>query len=176
MVIIKHKLLKKEYQRIKPPQFKTRIEELLWLKNEKMNLELINIKYIYISKEDILKMKRSADTNLLYIYDKYKNNTNDYIKIINNDENKKIIHTLLNTEWIIILNNVRKLSLEELEEELNNLEEKIWFLKDKKTPDILNNYLNNSIHLLEYKKESLKNIQKLKREKKKIIIKNKRQN
>ena len=176
MIIIKYNVIKKEYQRIKPPLFKTRIEEILWLKNEMINCEVHNIKYVYISKNDILMMKKSNDININNIYNMYKDNNGEYIKIINNDQNKKIIHTLLNTEWLTILNNVIYLTQDKLNEKIDDVECKINNIKEKKKNESLSIYINNSIELLEYKKEELYNVKEYKSKGKKIKYKNKRHN
>ena len=174
MIIIKYNMLKKEYQRLKPPTFKTRMDEILWLKNEKMNYELLNIKYIYISKEDILMMKNSNDINLNNIYNKYKGYSGEYIKILNNEENKKIIYSILKTEWLIVLNNFMRSSKEELNNTIDETNKKIEILKERKTTDNLSIYLNNNIKLSEYKKEKLYNEKKYNNRRKKIKYKNKR--
>lgn len=166
MLIINRNNKLREYQMPKMPNFEHKRLEYAWLKQQKREAELINIRGIYIQMKDINQMIYSRSMRMVSLYAQYqrlrkniKHSDEDYILITKTQKgnseifNKELIFDIVKSDWIINLDEISNKSTEELETELINLDSKIQDARSKLNNSGLRKIdINNRIKLLEYKK------------------------
>ena len=171
MLIINRTEKIKKYQIPKKPNFENARNEIIWLKQQKMEAELINIKGIYIQVKDINQMIYSRSMRMVSLYAQYqrlrsniKHSDEDYILINKTQKgnseafNKELIYDIIKSDWILKAYEVENMSSKELELEISDLDTKIQKLKSKFNDSGLHKAdINNRIKLLEYKKSCLAN-------------------
>jgi len=122
----------------------------------------------------------SDNSRLISFYTKscrnnyYNLNDFDYITIYKTNELKKdLIYSLINTDWLINVDDIKHKSFEEIEEDCNVLENKINLLKEKinHNSPIYHN-INNRIKLLQYKLSCLNEFLLTKKTEDKTITQN----
>ncbi len=158
VVIINRKKNIEEYKFKQMPKFSHKRLAIAWCHAEEMNAELLNIKSIDIEVKDIKQMVYSSRTRLFFLYSHLnlkEYNDNDYINISKYKEgNGAFIFEILNTSWILKLEDLENKSNEELEYDIFSLQSKIEDAKKKITPSNMH-HLANDIKLLEYKLSGL---------------------
>lgn len=166
MLIINRNKKIKEYQMPKMPGYEQKILAIAWLKQQRMEAELINIHSINIQIKDIKQMIYAKSFRLVSLYAKYqrktrktKQNDEDYITITKvkkgskkESVNKELIYDIITADWLINSEEIENKSAEELEKELQNINSEIRKLNIKLNKSAYSKFdVTNRISLLTYK-------------------------
>ena len=170
MLIINKTKKEKNYKMPPVPMYEHKILTIAWLKKQRMESELINIKSISIQVKDIRQMIYSKSFRMVSLYAKcqrglqYTNqNDEDYITITKSKKgskkesvNKDLIYDIITSDWIINAEEIANKSVEEIETELQSLESEIEKLNVKLTKNAFSKTdITSRINLLTYKKACL---------------------
>jgi len=170
MLIINKTKKEKEYRIPKMPNYENKLLAIAWLKQQKMEAELSNIKSISIQIKDINQMIYSKSFRMVSLHAKYRRhvrNTNqndeDYITIIKSKKgskkesvNKKLIYDIITSDWIINYAEIKNKTTKELEEELLNLETEIQKINIKSEKSAFSKSdIISKVHLLTYKQKCI---------------------
>lgn len=152
--ILKHK--KKEKQPI-PPKFKSKQEELLWYRKQKMKAQLLQIKHVSIQYKDIQKMLFENDRRLINLYMRTDfsqiDDLNKYMQISRFKDGCDIIVALIiNSDWLVNQEELEQMTYEEINQECLQTEQKINLLKQQPQTE----QIENRIILLEYKLNTIR--------------------
>jgi len=164
MLIINERKQKRRYNTPEMPKFSNRRTEIMWLKIQKMESELINIKSVSVQIKDINQMIYSENQQLISLYATYarqqlKSNLHNESFITfdkSKKDNKQIIYALLNADWILNIEDLENKSVEELEQVVIDLDYKIQKLLLKENSCSNKGALKNRIKLLKYKLSCIK--------------------
>lgn len=155
MIIINKTRKNKKYQTTKIPNFKNKKSKLVWLKQQRMNVILANIKNVSIQVKDIKQMIYSSNSFLVALYTKLSlnnyNSNDDYITIPKSKYNKTLIYSLITTDWLINYDDIKNKTDEEIEQICMEIENKISKLMDNSIKEKYYCNINNKIRLLQYK-------------------------
>ena len=166
MLIINRTRKEKEYQIPKMPGFEHKKLAIAWLKEQKMESEVANIRSISIQVKDISQMIYSKSFRMVSLHAKCqrnkihtKLNDEDYITINKikkgskkESVNKELIYDIITSDWIINAEEIENKSNETLEKELQNIESEIQKLNIKLTKNAFSKSdIISRIKLLEYK-------------------------
>lgn len=144
-----------EYKFEQIPNFSHRKVVIVGYRIQQMNAELINIKSIDIQIKDIRQMIYSHNPRLVSLYARINliggYSDDDYINISNyKKDNKSLIFEMLNTNWLLKLEDLENKTDEELKYESLCLQSKIDDMKRR--ANYSSTYrTEHNIKLLEYK-------------------------
>lgn len=147
----------KEYQIPEMPNFENKRAKVVWLKTQQMLGTICNIKSVSVQIKDIKHMIYSKNTRLISLYARFRFNNgsyndNDYITITNsNNLNKTFIYALISSDWLLNIEDLKNKSIEELQQECTNLQNKICELNEKRKQMINHGEIDFKIKLFEYK-------------------------
>lgn len=152
--ILKHK---KKEKVPTPPRFKTRYEELLWYRKQKMKAQLLQIKHVSIQYKDIQKMLFEKDKRLINLYMRTDfsqiDDLNKYMQISRFKDGCDIIVALIiNSDWLVNQDELEQKPPEEIDQECLNVQKEIETLKQQPQTE----EIQNRIILLEYKLETIR--------------------
>lgn len=155
MIIINRKHKIEQYKVSSMPKFSHRRTAIKWEYNEQLNAELINIKSIDIQVKDIRQMKYSSTPLLVSLFAQLdlagEYSDEDYINISKYKKgNKALIFAILNTDWLLRLEDLENKTEDELEYEILCLQNNLNATKKKENSNNAYN-IENHIKLLEYK-------------------------
>ena len=166
MLIINRTKKLKKYEMPKMPDFEYKILKYAWLRYQKREAELINIRSIDIQVKDIKQMIYAKSFRMVSLHAKClrnmyntKINDEDYITLVKAKKgskkesvNKELIYDIITADWIINSEEIEDKSIEELENELQNIESRIQRLNLKLTKGAFSKSdIANRINLLTYK-------------------------
>ena len=157
MIIITKLKQPKKFVEREMPNFESRRAKVMWLKNQKKLLALSTIKSVSVQIKDIKKMIYSDEPRLISLYAKFNLNKQSY-----NDEdyltftkrknsNKSLIYSLISADWIINYNEIADKSDSDLEQECNELSNRISSLIEMKQNSPFKHKLEHKIKLYQYK-------------------------
>lgn len=157
MYKIKNLKKEKKQKAFIPPKFNNRKEELAWYRKQKMKAQLSQIKHVSIQYKDIKMMLFDEDRRLINLYMRTDfsqvDDLNKYIQISRFKDGCDIIVALIiNSDWLVNQEILDNKSLDEIEIECNNIENKINDLKSLTQTD----EVKNKIILLEYKLSTIR--------------------
>ena len=166
MIIITKTKQQTEYIIPPMPNFENRRTRVAWLRNQKMQAALSNIESVSIQIKDIKHMIYTRNPRLISLYTKfnlpnknYSYQDEDYITITKNNQlNKSLIYALINTEWIINIENINNKTNEEIEQQCIETQNIISKLTEKKKTTTMYTEIDNQIKLFNYKLSCLSNI------------------
>ena len=155
MIIINRRKNTEKYKFEQMPNFSHRRSVTKWNHIQKMNAELMNIDSIDIQVKDIRQMIYPHHPNLVSLYARLdlmgEYSDDDYINIPKcKQDNKYLIFEILNTNWLLKLDDLENKTEEELEYEKFCLQNEISNMK-KSIKSSNAYYANDNIKLLEYK-------------------------
>lgn len=162
MIIITKLKQPKKFVERKMPNFESRHEKVIWLKNQKKLLALSTIKSVSVQFKDIKRMIYSEDPRLISLYAKSNlnrrsYNDEDYITITKRKNiNKSLIYSLISADWIINYDEITDKSNSDLEQECNELNSRIFSLIEIKKTSPYKHELEHKIKLYQYKLLCLK--------------------
>ena len=124
-----------------------------------MLASIFNIKSVSVQVKDIKQMIYSKNPHLVSLYAKFRLNSasssysdNDYITISkSSDLNKSLIYAMISTEWLLDAGYIEKKSLEEIQQECLDLQNKIYELYERRKQMISHVDIDFKIKLFEYK-------------------------
>lgn len=156
MIIINKNKTNKEYQIPEMPNFQSRKLKVLWLRRQRMETIVTNIKSVSVQVKDIKQMIYSENPKLISLYaflqrhNSY--NDEDYITISKYKKgNKPKIYALINADWLINIDEINNKSIDEIENECIELENIIEELKNRKKERNTSISIDDRIKLLQYK-------------------------
>lgn len=163
MVIIEENKRKRKYKMADMPKFKSRRSSVNFLLKQRRHARILNIKSVFIQVKDINMMIYTKDARLLSLYAKLKRtelksgnfDDEDYVVIQKiSDSNKSLIASILESDWLLKINELDEMSTELVEAKKNTLECQLRILKEdnEKYPHLK---FDDRIKLLEYKLECL---------------------
>lgn len=126
-----------------PPKFRSKREELLWYKKQRMKAKLLPIKSVSIQYKDIQQMLYEDDPRLVKfamgIDFSQIDDLDKYMQISRfKDGCEIIVFLIIDSYWLINQEELDNKTSSELEEECFMLEQKINFLKQQKTKSAYN--------------------------------------
>lgn len=156
--ITKTKQIKK-YQMPEMPNFENRRAKVVWLRRQKMLATIHNIKSVSVQIRDIKQMIYSKNPRLISLYARLRfinnsssYNDNDYITITKSSNlNKSLMYALISSDWLLNIEDLQNKSIEELQQECTNLQNKICELNEKRKQMINHGDIDFKIKLFEYK-------------------------
>lgn len=160
MIVIKKVKKAKKYQMPEMPIFKYRKEKVLWLKRQKKNVTLLNIKNISVQVRDIKQMIYAQNVELRYLYVKFAQQSyyddEDYITISKYKKgNFSLLYALISADWLINVEDINNKTFEEIGEDCAILEREISELKIRKQETGNHDTIDKRIKLLQYKLQCL---------------------
>ncbi len=149
----------KKYQMPEIPNFENRRTKVLWLRRQKMLAPIYNIKSVSVQVKDIKHMIYSKNPRLISLYARLRfinnsssYNDNDYITITKSSNlNKSLMYALISSDWLLDIENLKNKSIEELQQECTNLQNKICELNERRKQMINHGDIDFKIKLFEYK-------------------------
>ena len=156
--ITKTKQIKK-YQMPEMPNFENKIAKVLWLRKQQKLATIHNIKSVSVQIRDIKQMIYSKNPRLISLYARFhlnnnskSYNDNDYITITKSSNlNKSLMYALISSDWLLNIEDLKNKSIEELQQECTNLQNKICELNEKRKQMINHVDIDFKIKLFEYK-------------------------
>ena len=145
------------------PNFKTKRGSINWFLRQRRNATLLNVKSVSVQVKDINMMVYTKDARFLSLYAKLKRaelkggsfDDEDYVLICKtSDLNKSLMYSILESDWLLNINQLDEMSTELVEAKKNADECQLRILKDDKAkyPHLK---LDDRIKLLEHKINSL---------------------
>lgn len=159
MIIITKIKRPKKYQMPEIPNFENKRAKTIWLKRQKMLASIHNIKSVSVQVKDIKQMIYSKNLRLISFFAKFHlrpdvklYSDDDYITILKSTNlNKSLIYALISTDWLLQLSTLENKSIEELQQDCTELQNKILELKERKKQIPNNTDIDYRIKLYEYK-------------------------
>ena len=139
------------------PNFENKRAKVVWLKTQQMLGAICNIKSVSVQIKDIKHMIYSKNPRLISLYARFRFNNgsyndNDYITIMNsNSLNKILIYDLISLDWLLNIEELKNKSIDELQKECMDLQNKICELSERKMHMINHEDVDFKIKLFEYK-------------------------
>jgi|GEM_PF-5978888 len=161
MLIInkKQRLVKNKSEHV--PEFSNARLKILWLKNQRNEAILLNVKSVSLQVKDIKQMRLSSSINLISLYARFESKLSclddeEYITFSKQKKSDKhTILSIINADWILLQTQIENMSVEEIEKIYFELEEKIFNLKAGVVDRCRSIDYYNSLKLLEYKRNCI---------------------
>lgn len=156
MVIVEENKTKRKYVL---KQYKN----MSYILRQRRNVRILNIKSVSVQVKDINMMIYTKDARLLSLYAKLKRSElkggsfddEDYVLICKtSDLNKSLIYSILESDWLLKINELDEMSVEEIEAKYRSTLCQLQILKDNNAK-YSHLKLDDRIKLLEYKLSSM---------------------
>lgn len=163
MVVVEENKNKRKYNMPNMPLSISRRRSVAWLLRQRRNARILNVKSVSVQVKDVNMMVYTKDARLLSLYAKLKRaelkggsfDDEDYVLICKtSDLNKSLMYSILESDWLLNINELDEMSTELVEAKRKNDECQLRILKEdnEKYPHLK---FDDKIKLLEYKLESL---------------------